>query len=195
MRFVLLKGKYIIKAQRSPLLSLKTRINFLKTAFMIFRSHFKQIIGFSKGDLFQQRFTKSCIGVLFSEEIFLKRIINTCIGIAVSLFLEIDYLALQRESSHDIELFYGHMRFFSFFDNTYSNAIKVVTNSMLIKKFSNDIDNQIIINKRDNKGGIVLSPEINNLPNINFDGDLLINTIRNLMLGKEIPQSKILPVI
>lgn len=94
------------------------------------------------------------------------------IEIIISLFLEIDYLAFQRERSHDVELFYGHMSLFS---------LKVVTNSMLIKKFSYEIDNRIIINKRDNKGVIVLSPEDNNLPNIDFDGDLLMSTTRNLI--------------
>ena len=103
------------ETQRTALLSFKTRFNFRKTVFVIFRSHFKQIIIFSKGNLFQQRLSKPCIEVLFSEEIFLKRIINACVEIIVSLFLEIDYLALQWKSSHDAELFMDIWFFFFFF--------------------------------------------------------------------------------
>ena len=118
--------------KRSPLLSVNLRMNYLSTAFIILRNHYKQITTSNKGDLFQQKFYKSCIGVVFSEEIYLKRIINTVVGFGVALSLNVKNLVKQNVSSHNAELFFGKMRFFSFNDNSYSNAVKVAVDSIKI---------------------------------------------------------------
>ena len=133
--------------------------------------------------MFKQRFSSKSLGVLFGDEIFLIRMLNTiaALGVAVKYFP--DSFATQRVGTHDIELFFGSMRFLSFCNDDFSNAIRVVAEAIIIRQFSSDLNAPIKINKRENEAGITLTKEINSLQNIEFDGNLLADVIYNLMNG------------
>lgn len=184
--YYLLPYVFMVEAIRSPLLSYKTRLEFLSGSFTIFKQHYKDLNNANKSDLFRPRFRSSCIGLLFADSIFLKRIMNTIAGIAVGIYLRIENLPLQRISSHDIELFFGHMRMLSYFDHSYENSIRVAVRTILIRKYSYELNYPIEIKKRENIAGIVLTKDIYDLPDIECDCHLISQVIKELMLGHEV---------
>ena len=113
--FYLLPFVFMMETVWSPHLNLKMRLDFLSFAFSIFRFHYKQYKKVPANSLFQQRYQSSCLGILFADSVYLKRMMNSIISIAIKLFL--NQLCLQRLGSHDLELFYGHMRMMSFNDH------------------------------------------------------------------------------
>lgn len=181
--FYLLPYIYVLEAVRSPVLSLKNRIEFLKAAYSIFLEHYNLITQAPKNDLFQQRFHKNCIGTFYADKIFLRRMLNTIIGITVALYNCEDDLPMQRLSSHDSELFFGYMRFFSFFDHTYSNAVRAAVRSIILRKYSHDVNYPIYVSKRENNAGIILNREINERDDEIIDVIFLKCVVKELMLG------------
>lgn len=174
---------------RSPVLSREKRLEFLEASFNIFREHYIKIMNAPKSDLVQQRFHSSCIAVFFGDKIFLRRMMNTIITISVAILNdEIEQLSLQRLGSHDLELFFGLMRAFSYFDHTYENAIHVAVCSILvlIRKLSHEMQYPIKINKRKELAGISLDKDINNQENIDLNCNLISELIKQLMLGQYI---------
>lgn len=113
--FYLLPFVFMMETVWSPHLNLKMRLDFLSFAFSIFRFHYKQYKKVPANSLFQQRYQSSCLGILFADSVYLKRMMNSIISIAIKLFL--NQLCLQRLGSHDLELFYGQMRMMSFNDH------------------------------------------------------------------------------
>ena len=180
-----------IESIRSPLLSQKTRFSFIKYAFILFKKHLDIIHNIESNSVFKQRFSQNAIGVLFSDEIWLIRMLNTCIGLGVAILYHSEFLATQRISTHDIELFFGLIRCLSFQDNTYENAIRIVCESIIIKNYSRDLSSSVTIPKRVNEAGIVLTPEINSQKDLDFDCNLLIEVIYDLMKGNEVDEKKL----
>lgn len=182
--YYILPYLFFIEAFRSPLLSNESRLKFLGYSFNLFKEHLLKIYKVNSESMFKQRYSSKSLGVLFGEEIFLMRILNTiaALGVAVKYFP--DSLATQRVGTHCIELFFGSMRLLSFYNDDFSNAIRVVSEAIIIRQFSEDIKAPIKINKRDNEAGITLTKEINSLENLEFDGYLLTEVIYNLMNGK-----------
>ncbi|KAK8895862.1 hypothetical protein M9Y10_013748 [Tritrichomonas musculus] len=184
--YYILPFLYLIEAIRSNLLSKTTKLNFLNYAFNIFKKHLEIIRNVDKNSMFKQRYTSKCLGVLFADEIFLMRIMNTIVGLAIAIRFFPEDLALQRIGTHDLELFFGNMRLLCFYDNSYDNSIRVICETILIRQFCKDLDIPILINKRVNESGIVLTCEINNLEDLAFDGTKLTETVYNLMLDNEV---------
>lgn len=186
--YFLLPYVFLMEALKSPLLSVSKRLEFLGSAFTIFRNHYHCIMNAPKNDLFRQRFKQCCIGTYFADKIFLRRIMNSIIGIGVALIKGADFLCLQRLGSHDAELFFAQMRFFSFNDNTYSNAIRVAVRSILIKKYSHEVNYSVKIHKRENNAGITLDSDINNQEEFEFDCEKFSYIVQQLMLGNSVSQ-------
>ena len=114
--YYLLPYIYIHEAAISPVLSLKNRLAFLEAAFSIFLEHYNSILNAPNTDLFQQLFHSNCIGIYF-DIIFLKRVMNTIVGIAAALINIKTLLLIQRLSTHDSELFFGYMKFIRLFQS------------------------------------------------------------------------------
>ena len=184
--FFILPYLLLIEAFRSPLLSNETRQDFLSYAFEIFKMHLKKIRNVGNNSVFKQRYSSKSLGVLFSDEISIIRILNTIVALSIAVKYYPDNLATQRVSTHDIELFFGSMRILSFYDNDYDNAVRVAAEAIIARQFSNDLHSPIKINKRENEAGFTLTNEINSLKNIDFDGLFLANTLSDLMNGKTV---------
>lgn len=185
--FYVLPYVYMIEAVRSPTLSKTSRIAFLNYAFILFRHHFHIVENHNPDDMFLPHYRSSCLGVLFADTIFLQRAMNTCIGIAIAIKLDKDRLALARIGTHDIELFYGHMRIVSHFNHTFENAIRTAVNAILLRKYSFDIGYPFQVNKRDNVAGIVLTKYINNQMIIDYSGVEVQSVLIQLMRGIQVP--------
>lgn len=125
--------------------------------------------------------------VLFADEIFLKRIMNMIIGLAISVKYFKGNLA-----THDIELFFIHMRLFSYYDNSYESAIRIACDAIILRKYCNDLGMPISLNKGENEGGIVLTEEINNNENIEFDGFFITLMLMNMMRGIPVEDENLL---
>lgn len=181
----------LIESIRSPLLSRKDRFSFIESAFNMFVNHLKIVKNIGNDSVFKQRFTSKSIGVLFADEIFLIRIINTCIGLGVAVKYHYENLATQRIGTHDLELYFGIIRCLSFFDNSYSNALRVAVEAIIVKQLSLELGTSITISKRENEAGIVLTNEINNQHDINMDWSLIIDVTYNLMKGDNVEERKL----
>lgn len=177
--FYILPFFFFIETIRSPLLSQKMRLLFIGTAYRLFVNHLKNIRNVGTNSVFKQRFTSK-------YEIFLIRIINTCISLGVAIKYHPDNLALQRISTHDIELFFGLIRCLSCFDNSYFNAVRLSCEAMIIKEFSKELGSSVKIEKRENEAGIVLTPDINSQPDIDFDCLFLVEGVEKLMKGNDL---------
>lgn len=182
----------MLEAVRSSSLSKMNRLNFLEFSFEIFKNHLQVIHKIDSNSLFKQRYSEKSLGVLFSDEIFLKRIMNTIIGLAISIKYFKGNLATQRIGTHDIELFFGHMRLLSYYDNSFENAIRIACDAIILRKYCNDLGMPISLNKRENEGGIVLTEEINNNENIEFDGFFITSMLTNLMRGIPVEDDNLL---
>lgn len=101
------------------------------------------------------------------------------IGVAFSKILV--NLPTQRLSSHDSELFFGYMRFFSYFDHTFDNTIKATVRSILIRHYSNDLNYQLKDSKRANKAGIILTKEMNEREDNLIDCNFLSYIVKELI--------------
>ena len=75
-----------LEAIKYTLLSKEIRIQYLATAVKFFTFHYRSIKSVNKDCLFQTTFRTTAIGVLFGDECFIARCINTCVGIAVAIF-------------------------------------------------------------------------------------------------------------
>lgn len=78
------------------------------------------------------------------------------------------------------------MRFFSFYDNSNENAIRVAVHSIMLKKNSHDVDFKLKINKRGNNAGIQLNSQINQQENIELNREIMTNIIYDLMIGNSV---------
>ena len=97
--------------------------------------------------------------------------INTIIGITYAI-LNNDLLATNRLGTHDCELFFAHLRLFSYYDNTYENAIKSIVRSIIIRKYSTDLNYPIYIDKRENN-----AEEINERDDMLIDVNFICQTV------------------
>lgn len=192
--YYILPYLFFIESIRSPLLSNETRLEFLSYAFEIFREHLKIIKKIDNNSMFKQRFTSKSLGVLFSDEIFLYRILNTCIALGIAIKYFPENLATQRVGTHDLELFFGTMRLLSYYDNDISNSLRVAAESIIIRQFSNDLNKPIKINKRENEAGITLSEAINSQNNLEFDGRKLTEIVYKLMKGEVVNENALLEI-
>lgn len=184
--YYLLPFVLLIEAIRSPALNKEKRLQFLKYSFYIFKDHLKNIKNVPQTSLFKERYHSSCLGVLFADQIFLYRIINTIIGLSVAIMLNQENLALQRLGSHDLELFFGHMRLMCFNDHTFENALRVAARAIIVRKYCEDVEFPMKINKRVNTAGIVLTSDINNQNDFDFDCAKIVSIIWDLMRGNTI---------
>lgn len=82
---VILPYMFFIEAFQSPLLSNESRLEFLSNSFEIFKMHLKKIREIGPNSMFKQRFSSKALGVLFGDEIFLIRMMNTCIALGVAV--------------------------------------------------------------------------------------------------------------
>lgn len=153
------------------------------------------ILQVPSNSIFQQRYQSSGLGILFRDKVFLCRIINTCIGIAVAIKQNPHDLPLQRLGSHDLELFFAYMRLLSFNDNTYDNAARVAVRAIIIRKYALDIGYPLIIKKRENAVGINLTYDINNQKDFNFNGIKLNEGMLMLLRGNDMNQQEIFEII
>lgn len=190
--FFILPFVYLIEAVRSPLLSQKMRLKFISFAFSLFKFHYQEIQKVPANSMFQQRYHETCLGVLFADNIFLYRIMNTCIGLAIAIKQNPSNLPLQRLGSHDLELFFAYIRLLSFDDNSYMNAIRVAVRAIIIRKYATDIGYPIIIKKRENAAGIILSDEINNQEDFDFDGEKLNKGLYMMLRGESMDQQSLI---
>ena len=162
------------------------RISLLKAAYQIFKNILKTVELNESNLLFPAKFSAGSLGTLFGSKNFLHRLINTCVGIAAGMRLGIDNLATQRISTHDLECFFGYMRLASSYNHSKEEAFRACINSILLRSEATLINQQISIRTRDNKGGIIITGDMECIPSTNIDWYKLHHIVYLLLCEKNI---------
>ena len=154
--------------------------------YQIFKNILKTVELNESNLLFPAKFSAGSLGTLFGSKNFLHRLINTCVGIAAGMRLGIDNLATQRISTHDLECFFGYMRLASSYNHSKEEAFRACINSILLRSEATLINQQISIRTRDNKGGIIITGDMECIPSTNIDWYKLHHIVYLLLCEKNI---------
>ena len=141
------------EAINSKYLTYQERLQFLEIAYLTFMEQLKQNESNKINPLITEKYRKTAIGTTFGDSIFLKRCINTVIGIAVAINMDLEKIGLERVGTHCLECFFGYMRMCSHGDHSLDMAIRVAIKSLLITKYCHEMNYQIPIQTRVNTGG------------------------------------------
>ena len=119
-----------IEAIMSPTLTKKSRLYFLRKAFLIFYSFLVQYqkVEFDQGITFNN--TKKSKALCINSYNFIIRCLNTII-ITYSLIIESDNIALDRIGSHPLENYYRHVRIMSYNFDSHDNFVRIVVDSIM----------------------------------------------------------------
>ena len=157
--YYLLPFTFMNEAVRSKCLTRQERLQFLEVAYLVLIDQYKSNAA-NKNPLFTEKFRKTALGTTFADTIFLKRCINTVIGMGVALKIDIDEIGLERVGTHRLECFFGYMRMCSQGNHSSDRAIRAAIKSLLIGQYSREINYKITIQKRVNEGGVKITREI-----------------------------------
>lgn len=101
----------MLQAIRSKTLSVDSRLELIECAINYFSFYLKHVKQSKTDDFFTPTYKSSSIGILFSDEIYLIRCINTCLAFSVAP-IKYDVVPFVRIGTHDIECFFRKMRNF-----------------------------------------------------------------------------------
>ena len=176
-------------AIRSKSINKADRLALLEAAFNIFVNILNIVEDNEKNILFPPEYRSGALGTLFGDKHFLHRLINTCAGIAVGIELDVDCLATQRISTHDLECFFGYMRLAASFNHTVEEAIRSCINSILLNTYAKAINQPIHIRTRDNVGGVVLDNEMEAFKPLDINWLRIYDIIESLLAAKQVDES------
>ena len=98
--------------------------------------------------------------------------------------LGIDDLATQRISTHDLECFFGYMRLASSYNHSKEEAFRACINSILLRSEAYSLNQPISIRTRDNKGGIIITNNMETIPSTDIDWYEMHHIVYLLLRGE-----------
>ena len=176
------------EAIRSQAFTIEERKRFLCIAFQVFRIHFHEYETFHNNPLFSGSYSNQRIGTLFADITFIRRCINTIIGITYALSLESIQLGLERIGTHCLECFFGYMRICTRNDNSFDRSMHAAIKSLLISDLSRKMGYHLPIRTRINQGGAKLTPEnedyLLQLPSLKIEPYFIVDHLLDRAQGK-----------
>ena len=143
---------FLNEAIRSPLLSIKSRIKLIQSAYLMFWWNYTNIIN-NCSDAWKEKFQSGITGTLFGTRVFVIRCMNLCFGLAVGL-IHVKDCPLDRIGTHVLENFFGFIRVASKNFHTPKMMLTHTARSVIFRQCTDSLGIHFKHKGRENSGGV-----------------------------------------